>query len=192
MLFRRRLGSRPCRSSVPRSRKGEGLRVEPENRCTVGQIFHSNRRRMCNGDIVCPGNYGKLVMEAGEDGPHWVREQVLERVRAEDYCEKPSRLNACFGTLSPEAALFYHQHHCSEGFAYLVQLVDSSAPHHIGDFNAVQPPPAGHPLANLTMEEVADKYWSNSLRFSIEGHQGLVCEELVTGSALRVLGRVNF
>lgn len=102
------------------------------------------------------------------------------------YGEKPSRLNACFGTLSPEAAMFYHQHQCPEGFMYHVQLIDSSAPNHIGDFNAVQPPPG----SRMTMEEVADGHWSGSLRFNIEGHPGLVCAELVTGSALKILGKI--
>jgi hypothetical protein len=128
-----------------------------------------------------------MVRDAGKQGPHWNREQVLERVRTERYGEKPSRLNACFATLSPEAAMFYHQHQCSEGFMYYVQLVNPSAPNHIGDFNAVQP----SPRSSMTMEEVADGYWSGSLRFNIEGYPGLVCAELVTGSALRILGRVH-
>ena len=129
-------------------------------------------------------------MKAGKHGRHWNREQILERVRAQRYSGKPSRLNACFGTLSPDAAMFYHQHHCREGLAYYVQLVDFSAPCHVGDFNAIQPPPPGHSL-RLTMEEIADKYWSGVLIFSIKGHPGLVCKELVTSSALRVLGRFH-
>ncbi len=154
----------------------------------TGMIFHSNRLRMQHGDIVSPGHYGELVRSAGEHGPHWNREEVLERVRKDRYGEKPSRLNACFGTLSLDAAVFYHHHQYPEGFMYYVQVIDPSAPRHIGDFNAVQPPPR----SRMTMEEVADGYWSGSLRFNIEGHPGLVCAELVTGSALKILGRIYF
>ena len=135
-----------------------------------------------------PGGYGQRVRNAGENGRHWVREQVLEQVRAERYPAKPCRLDACFATLNIQTAMFYHQHHCLEGLAYCVTLVDCSAPCHIGDFNAIEPP-AG---TDFTMERIADDYWSGKQLFKIDGCPDLVCEELVTSSALRVVNRISF
>ena len=128
-----------------------------------GIFFHLSRLEMRGGDIVPPGGYGQRVRNAGENGRHRVREQVLERVRAERYPAKPCRLDACFATLNIQTAMFYHQHHCPEGLAYCVTLVDCSAP-----------------------------YWSGKQLFKIDGCPDLVCEELVTSSALRVVNRISF
>ena len=146
-------------------------------------FFHSNRVMMRPGDIVAPGNYGRLIAEAGEGSPHWHREHVLERVRAEHYPQKPSRLRACFTTLGIDTAQFYHVHQCPEGTLYLVTLVDFSQPWHLGDFNVVQPLPG----RDETMEETAHAYRTNRIRTNVEG---VTCEEVVTGSALRVHGSI--
>lgn len=143
---------------------------------------------MRNGDIVCPGGYGSRVLEAGEAGPHWEREQVLEHVRRRRFPAKPSRLDACFATGAIETAMFYHQQHCSEGMLYHVAFVAPLQPSHIGDFNVVQP----LPRSDKTMEEIADSYWAHDMHTNIEGYPGLVCDEFVIASALRILGRVFF
>lgn len=145
--------------------------------------YHSNRQRLCPGEFIEPGNYGRLVREAGESGPHWNREQVLERVRAEMFPNKPSRLNACFVTHDINTAKFYHRYHCAEGQLYQVMIVDRSLPWHIGDFNCVQP----LPKVNKTMEQIAEAYWSYNLSTNIEGFPNLKCEEIVTSSGLKVV-----
>lgn len=156
------------------------------NRRTPITYFHSNRRILGIGALVEPGNYGRLVTQAGESGPHWVREAVLEGVRSKRFPTKPSRLSSCFVTDNIETALFYHRHHCSEGYLYAVEIDDPSQPTHIGDFNCIQPLPG----RNQTMEQIAVIYWSGSLRTIIEAYPGLVCDEVVTASTLRVISRI--
>ena len=41
------------------------------------------------------------------------------------------------------------------------------------------------------MKQIALNYWSGSLRSIIEGYPGLVCDEVVTASALRVISRIH-
>ena len=133
-----------------------------------------------------PGSYGRIVTQEGESGPHWFREEALERVRSDRFPAKPSRFSSCFATDNIETALFYHRHHCSEGYPYAVVIDDPSQPIHIGDFNCIQPLPG----LTETMEQIAANYWSGSLRTIIECFPGLVCNEVVTASALRVISRI--
>lgn len=149
--------------------------------------FHSSRQQLSPNELVEPGNYGKLIFEAGENSPHWEREQVLEKVRVEMFPNKPSRLNACFVTHDISTARFYHAHQCAEGQLYQVNIVDRYLPWHLGDFNCVQP----LPNLNKTMEQIAEAYWSHSVHTNIEEFPGLECEEIVTSSRLEVICRMD-
>ena len=153
---------------------------------TAIAYFHSNRRIFCSGAVVDPGSYGRIVIQNGESGAHWARETVLESVRSEQFPAKPSRLSSCFATDNIDTALFYHRHHCLEGYLYAIEIDDPSQPIHIGDFNCIQPIPG----RTDTMEQIAEYYWSGSLRTNIAGHPGLVCDEVVTASRLRIISRI--
>lgn len=122
-------------------------------------------------------------MQAGESGPYWVRETVLENVRLTRFPHKPSRLSSCFATDNAHTALFYHWRECAEGCLYVVEIEDHSLPTHIGDFNWIQPAPR----RNETMEQVANEYWRHSVRTRVEEHPGLVFDEVVTASRLRIV-----
>ena len=149
--------------------------------------FHSNRRLFNNGALVEPGNYGRLVRQAGESGPYWFRETVLENVRLARFPHKPSRLSSCFATDNANTALFYHQRECAEGYLYVVEIEDYSLPAHIGDFNWIQPVPR----RSETMEQVANEYWRHSVRTNVVEHPGLTFDEVVTGSKLRIVCRLE-
>ena len=148
--------------------------------------YHSNRQFLRPGTIVDPGNYGRLVNQARECGPHWNRELVLEEVRRKRFPNKPSRLSSCFVTDNIETAEFYHRNHCPEGYLYTVVLEDSSQLLHVGDFNCIQPLPG----RNETMEQIAERYWACDLRTKISEHLDMVCNETVTTSALRVVSPI--
>lgn len=150
------------------------------------KYFHSNRRVLRSGAIVEPGNYGRIVRQSRENGPHWARETVLEAVRLAKFPTKPSRLSSCFATNNLDTALFYHRHHCPEGCLYAVEIEDLSLPIHFGDFNCIQP----MPRRAETMEQIAEKYWNRSLRTTVAEYPSLVCDEVVTASRLRVISRI--
>ena len=127
--------------------------------------FHSNRQLLRGGALVKPGNFGRLVHQAGESGSHWFRETVLEEVRRQQYSDKPSRLSSCFATDNIETAVFYHGHYCAEGYLYAVAIEDPSLPVHVGDFTCVQP----MPRREETMEQIAERYWRHNLLTNVAG-----------------------
>mgnify|MGYP006976729676 CR=1 FL=1 len=41
-------------------------------------LYHSTRNVLQPGDIIQPGNFGRIIAEEGEKHPLWDREQRLE------------------------------------------------------------------------------------------------------------------
>ena len=66
-------------------------------------------------------------------------------------------------------------------------MVDSTAPRHKGDFNAVEPLPG----RQETMEQIAFKYWQYILKTSVEEWPGIECSEIVSLSPLKVMQRLS-
>jgi hypothetical protein len=148
--------------------------------------YHCSPKQLDPGTIITPGNYGRILLQTGVVHPHWRRESVLEQVRIELFPLKPSRLNSCFLLTSLEAAKFYQSKNTKGDFLYTCEIVEPHLPQHFGDFNAVEP----LPRLNYTMEEIAVRYWSYSLKTRVESYPNLFCEELLTSSSIRIRSKL--
>src|SRR5258707_670501 len=106
----------------------------------MASIFHSSPVLLSPGSIVLPGNYGRIVRQAGATHPFYNRETVLEQVRAQHFPDKPSRLAACFACSTEEIARFYMNAMSKKPGAlsavvlYEVEKVDPDAVEHRADF----------------------------------------------------------
>jgi hypothetical protein len=157
-------------------------------------IFHSCPVLLKPGSTILPGNYGRIIRAIGEAHPLHNREAVLEQVRAEHFPDKPSRLDACFGCSSLEAARFYVRAMSQKagGLAtwpviYEVEKTDPHAVEHRADFNVVQP----LPRYSADMSKIAHLYWTAGLWITVSDAPGIRCEEIVTPSPLRILRKID-
>jgi hypothetical protein len=140
-------------------------------------LYHANRLDLKTGELIHPGNYGRIIQQTGPSHLHWHRETILEKIRLQLFPEKPCRLNATFCCDSLQTAQCYKSsQHRSEDFLYEVELVDPAAPLHKGDFNAVQP----MPRRSETMHEIAFKYWRYFLKTNVAEWPGVECSEIVS------------
>ena len=119
------------------------------------KYYHCNMKTFKTGDVVTPGNWGKLIYEFGISHSSWKREMALEAVRAWEFPQKPSRLFSTFCCDNIETIKFYHTKIDPNSNIYEVEFVDEKAPKHKGDFNAVEP----MARCNKTMLEIAKLYW---------------------------------
>ncbi len=147
------------------------------------RYYHTNRQQCKPGDIIQPGNYGRIIHDIGPEHPHWIRECMLETVRRASFPGKPSRWDSTYVCPSLETMNLYHSLHCPDDFIYLVEYVNPDAPRHLADFNCVQPIPS----LEADMFQVSCMYWEASKWFSVEGWPGIRCEELLSTSPLRII-----
>lgn len=150
-------------------------------------LFHCTHLLLNSISIIEPGNWGRILSEIGATHPCWEREQILERIRAQLYPSKPSRLKSAFACESEKTIRCYKSVHNPQGLIYKVEVVDETLPTHTGDFNCVEP----LPRLNKTMEEIAHHYWRYDLKTNVESWPGVVCSEFVTLSSLRVLEHIE-
>lgn len=139
------------------------------------------------GSIIRPGNYGRIIRQVGEKHCFWQREAVLERVRAERFADKPSRLASCFACSSIDAARCYRDKQCPTCVIYTVEKADAKASEHRADFNVVQP----LPRRSENMEQIAELYWRSALWCTVAEWPGVRCEEVVTCSPLRIIDQID-
>lgn len=148
-------------------------------------MFHSAPILLEIGSVVLPGNYGRILRATGPSHKLWHRETILERVRATRYSGKPSRWDSCFICVTLDAAKCYRDKQSPRSIIYEVEKVDPHAIEHRSDFNVVEPLP-GRPE---NMEQIAELYWRAALWTDVVEWPGVRCEEMVTVSALRIVGR---
>lgn len=150
--------------------------------------YHCSHRELDKGDIIEPGNWGKMIREAGTKHRSWNREMLLEEMRVLHFPEKPSRLNSCFCCISLETMNLYQKHLCPNGYIYEVEIMDAFAPFHTGDFNAVEPMPRHH----ADKYQIAYGYWQYRYKTTIEFEgKAIACTEFLTASRLRVLQKLS-
>ncbi|PWJ80614.1 hypothetical protein C7441_112156 [Pseudaminobacter salicylatoxidans] len=149
-------------------------------------LYHSTRNLHQSGDIILPGNFGRIILATGKQHDLWGREQRLETFRKESYPWKPSRLSSTFHTDNITTATAYRDTRAPGDTIYEVDLVDTVAPVHRGCMHAIQT----YPGLDLTEEQIFDGYWSGSLWFPVAEYPGVVWAECVSPSALRVISKV--
>jgi hypothetical protein len=132
------------------------------------------------GSVIRPGNWGR-ILEAytPQSSPNaWllVRELAYELARIQSFPNKPSRLKSLFLCTS-EAGLndFRATANRALDLGYEVELVDPSAPTHLGDWTL---PNMQNTDSLVTFTNRATLYWQGS---------NIVKEELLTLSPIRVV-----
>ena len=147
--------------------------------------FHLTHRKLQGGDVVQPGNWGSVVLNAGAAHEWFEREALLEAVRMKSYPAKPSRLHSAYYFPDLNDAMHYWVNFAQADRVYAVQMADSSAPFHHA-FMTCLPPVEGR-----TDEEIAHHYWRKDLVVT-RGKFQSATEEILTTSALVVTSEFIF
>ncbi|MNJ87494.1 hypothetical protein D3C87_50140 [compost metagenome] len=150
-------------------------------------LYHSSNNDLAPGDIIAPGNWGKMVFYSRVDHHLWKREMTIEATRVWNFVEKPSRLKCAFACDNLDTMVCYHVKENPAGFIYQVEAVDPNAPMHKGDFNAVAVP-KGYPG---NMWGIASRYWNYDLKTNMAEWPGIECSEILVGSGLRVIQKIS-
>lgn len=122
------------------------------------ELFHASGLLYETGDVVQPGNWGRVVLGAGPRHLQFYRELMFEEVRERIVPGHPSRLRSFFGLRTIEDLRRYQQ---TEGVPYGYRVVvPDSAPTYLADlatFHRLQVV-RDHTSAN----EVIAAYWSGA------------------------------
>ncbi len=122
-------------------------------------LYHCTMSLHAKDDVILPGNWGRIIEGWGVRHNHFYREYVLERIRAAEFSEKPTRMNACYVCDDETFARNWNrfaQQGTSE-HVYAVRLVDPSARCHRGDMTFIDTMPSQRTFAGV--DECARRYW---------------------------------
>ncbi|WP_145928044.1 hypothetical protein [Bradyrhizobium neotropicale] len=103
-------------------------------------LFHVNAALLQPGAVILPGNWGRVIRQAGWQHGRSVFEVALEDQRLRTFPHLPSRLDCSFFFDDVEEARFYrlaqnqHTHNL-----YEVELVDPRATLHCTDWRNISP-----------------------------------------------------
>ncbi len=148
--------------------------------------FHCTSALLAPGSVIEPGNWGRIIRNAGWNHNLSGRETTLEHVRQASFPHKPSRFDCAFLFDDENEARFYAN---SDGrqvtmIPYEVELLDSHAAQHVGDWRNVA---ASGPL-DLSW---ASRYWEGQM---LPPHQDAIwtaqCRELLALSPMRIVRRL--
>lgn len=135
---------------------------------------------LASGSVVNPGNWGRILrLYTPQNSPNpWIltRELIFELVRVRSFAAKPSRFE-CLFVCPTEAALADFRINAGRALdlGYEVELVDTGAPGHLGDWGAANI----QPTANFSVyENNAHAYWQGA---------SIAKPELATMSPIRVI-----
>ena len=91
------------------------------------EIFHASGLWYEAGDVIQPGNWGRVVLGAGPNAHiHFFRELMFEEVREQIAPDQPSRLRSFFGLRTIED-LRHYQQVAGVPHGYRVSVPDSAA-----------------------------------------------------------------
>ena len=164
----------------------DGFRAgSASRRCLVGPIvtyFFCCSMLLAPGSVVEPGNWGRIIKlyKPSMNANAWAlaRELIFERVRLQNYAEKPSRFDAlflCFTELDLQE--FRSMNSRPIDISYEVKLVDPEAASHTADWSTATTEQTDDFAA---VERRAHTYWQA---------QNIRQRELVTLSPIKVVRR---
>lgn len=91
------------------------------------EIFHASGLWYEVGDVIQPGNWGRVVLGAGPNAHiHFFRELLFEEMREQLAPDQPSRLRAFFGVRTVDDLRRYQQV-AGATYGYRVAIPDSAA-----------------------------------------------------------------
>lgn len=152
-------------------------------------LFHAAPILLGEGSTILPGNWGRIVTTTGVRHTKWEMEQEFERVRVERFPDRPSRLQSAFCCPTEEGARFYLEHAAKPPLPpllYEVELVDENAARHTTDYNLIS---VLYPEQTHATNAVL--YWEGQFRYTFPERPGVVAEEVLTTSPLRIVRRLD-
>lgn len=134
------------------------------------------------GSVVNPGNWGRMMMNyTPASSSPWVlvRELAYEKVREEEFPDKPSRLECIYlCNTEQELRTFMDQNGRIFDIGYEVELVDAALPSHIG---CLENPNIGDHDNYPQFKNRAKEYW----------HGGnVITPEFITLSPIKVVRKL--
>lgn len=174
----------PERFAATCTSEGEQL-AGSDSRRKRGSIlpFHLSSSLLGEGSIILPGNWGRLVRLIGVEHKEWLRENILEQIRANEFPDLPSRFDCIFYFEDLAEATFYQSSRPWPDFhlLYEVRLIEPNVPKHNADWKSTAP--------YVGDGEWARRYW----RGDIMPDRGprVFCRECLTLSPLQVLRRLT-
>lgn len=102
--------------------------------------FHFTHTLLESGSVILPGNYGRVLREAGQGHQNALRESILEAVRLQNFSTLPSRLDAAFYFDKVEGVRAYQSVQQLQFVNwYEVERLDGRTEETMSDFRRVQP-----------------------------------------------------
>ncbi|MGO7686258.1 DUF2441 domain-containing protein [Rhizobium ruizarguesonis] len=146
--------------------------------------FHVTQAYLENGSVVLPGNYGRIIRDAGQAHNLALRESILEHIRETEFQNLPSRLDVAYYLDNLHQAVTYM---AVENLVYLnvyeVERLEPSSPEARLDHRAVRP-------IGAVDFNWAQNYWAGQ---SYPVHSPLPAEsyrETFSTSRLQILRRI--
>lgn len=153
------------------------------------EIWHYAPIQLEPGSIINPGNWGRIISEAGPSHHCFAQEQVLENIRAMTFPYKPSRLRCNFAFRSKESAIAYQTIQQEKGgyFNILYRVVPllTNPSVHFGDYNLVEV--TKHATNDVEANNNAGHYWANTTKTEWSRFPGVSCEELLVESPFGIV-----
>ena len=134
------------------------------------------------GSVILPGNWGRLEKASlGAGSPIIFREYVLESLRAKEFPDKPSRMQATYSCPDIQSMVMFMQANCPTSLCYEVEIIDREAPAHRAPCKIVGPADNQNTW-DWAMSEAA-KYWSWNQEHVLRPM------EMVSASPLRIISK---
>lgn len=124
------------------------------------QFLHVSGLWYSVGDVIQPGNWGRVVQGNGpsvQNGhPHFYREAVFEAMRVRSAPDRASRMCSVFGLGNMPAASRFHSER--GGFLYRVQVDTPAARTHLGSLETFDRLDGRHDLVDVLVD--IEQYWT--------------------------------
>ncbi len=91
------------------------------------ELFYASGIRYQPGEVIAPGNWGRVILSAGPGHSMYFRELFFERIRGLVAPEKPSRLQCFFALRSLDDLVRYQQEQNGQvPYGYQVEVPDEA------------------------------------------------------------------
>jgi hypothetical protein len=153
------------------------------SRGCVTLYYHRSQLLYRKGDVIPPGNWGRVILGIGPAHKRFYPEYVLETIRRVEFTEKPSRMAAAFMFESHAGAVAWPRTVIQgiQEHVYAVTVPEGVPTHH-GNFGWIDAMPLYRTFEGV--EECARRYWRGDDRNPEQW-------EYVVSGALTVVDRLS-
>lgn len=124
---------------------------------TVARYFHRAQALYVTGERILPGNWGRLIRANGPRHAAFYREYMLEKIRGDEFPDRPSRMDAAFAFVDEEFALDWARTPNIVEYVYAVRLAKPDGVHHLADMSLIDRLNDFRSFEGV--ESCARKYW---------------------------------